>query len=131
MVGSCSVANWIANFRVTANFADGFDRRCFPGRPNGIDGKRIDEVAKRLKSEGSCRSNDQHVIALAQLSGARLLYSNDRNLNHDFVNPELVPQPTGRVYTTLDLENRAFTPVHKKLLDRKDMCPRDSSQRST
>ena len=101
------------------------------GKAERLDGKRIDQVAERLKNEGSCRSNDEHVIALAQLSGARLLFSNDRSLNHDFVNIELVPRPTGRVFTTLDLANKAFTSAHKKLLDRKDMCPRDSSQRST
>ena len=39
----------------------------------------VDDEAIRLTEGGVCRSNDQHVIALGRLSGARLLYSNDRS----------------------------------------------------
>ena len=40
----------------------------------------VDEREEELSREGRCLSNDTHVIALAQISGARLLYSNDRAL---------------------------------------------------
>lgn len=99
------------------------------GKAERLDSKRVNQLAERLKSEASCRSNDQHVIALAQLSGARLLYSNDRKLNRDFEDPQLVPPPFGYVYTTLDSEHKEFTPTHQALLDRKDMCPRPARQR--
>ena len=100
------------------------------GKAVRLDGRRVNQLAEKLKSEESCRSNDQHVIALARLSGARLLYSNDRKLNNDFMNPRLVPPPFGDVYTTLDLEDKELTPAHQELLDRKDMCPRPLPQRS-
>jgi len=48
-----------------------------------------------------CRSNDPHVIALARVSGVRLLCTHDRNsgLMADFKNKELIDKPRGRVYT--------------------------------
>ena len=51
---------------------------------------------ENLHKRHVCRSNDPHVIALAQVSGARLLYSNDRNLQRDFKNKSLIDQPCGR-----------------------------------
>ena len=42
----------------------------------------MNETALTLSD--SCRSNDPHVIALAQINGARLLYSNDEALQKDF-----------------------------------------------
>ena len=98
------------------------------GKAERLNNKVVDETAEKLRNDGLCRSRDQHVIALAQLSGARLLYSNDRRLNRDFEDPRLVPPPYGSVYTTLDLEDKAFTAAHQELLDRKDMCPRHHGQ---
>lgn len=94
------------------------------GKARRLADKQVDAVANQLTRDGACRSNDPHVIALARLSGARLLYSNDKRLNIDFLNGELVPPPCGNVYTTL--HKREFTPHHQALLDRKDMCPRAS-----
>jgi len=96
------------------------------GKARRLAGQQVDAVADQLTSDGACRSNDPHVIALAQLSGARLLYSNDKKLNSDFLNGELVPPPSGNVYTTL--HDRDFTPRHRALLNRRDMCPRPPSQ---
>jgi len=45
-----------------------------------------------------CGSNDAHVIALARVSGARVLCSHDKKLHADFKNKKLVPNPRGRVY---------------------------------
>jgi hypothetical protein len=45
-----------------------------------------------------CRSNDHHVVALARLSGARVLCTNDRNLEADFTNRQLVPAPKAKIY---------------------------------
>ena len=67
-----------------------------------------------------CRSNDSHVIALARISGARLLYSNDLDLHKDFKNPRIINKPRGRVYTTG--ENNDITRTHRTLLNRKDLC---------
>lgn len=45
-----------------------------------------------------CRSNDAHVIALARVSGARILCSDDGLLRDDFRDTSLVADPRGRVY---------------------------------
>jgi len=45
-----------------------------------------------------CLSNDPHVIALARLSGARVLCSHDKNLHRDFTDTNLVPIPQGHIY---------------------------------
>ena len=73
-----------------------------------------------LRREGMYRSNDPHVLALAQVSGARLLYSNDRALQQDFKNKELIDDPRGRVYSTRD--SKDFKSSHRQLLGRRDLC---------
>ena len=81
---------------------------------------------EELRNEGACRSNDPHVLALAQLSGARLLYSNDRNLQRDFRNKSLISNPPGKIYSTGERRNpnKEFRFAHKKLLGRNDLCRR-------
>jgi hypothetical protein len=48
-----------------------------------------------------CTSNDPHVIALARVSGVRLLCTHDTNsgLMADFKNKELIDRPRGKIYT--------------------------------
>ena len=45
------------------------------------------------------RSNDAHVLALARVSGARLLYTDDGDLMTDFKDKRFVDQPRGKVYS--------------------------------
>lgn len=45
-----------------------------------------------------CISDDPHVIALARLSGARVLCSQDKDLHKDFTNISLVSTPQGHIY---------------------------------
>ena len=45
-----------------------------------------------------CRSNDPHVIAIARLSGARTLVTNDSRAMEDFKNTNLVAKPGGKIY---------------------------------
>ena len=81
------------------------------------------EVYRRtmdLQRGGECRSDDPHIIALAQVSGARLLYSNDVELQKDFANKDLIDKPRGRVYSTRMTKD--FIPARRKLLARKDLC---------
>ena len=84
--------------------------------PTAAVGQRTDE----LKQENACMSNDEHVIALAQISGARLLYSNDKDLHSDFTNRALVDGPRGKIYTTR--KKLDFTPAHRRLLERPPPC---------
>ena len=76
--------------------------------------------ARAVELRDSCISNDPHVIALAQVSGARLLYSNDGNLHRDFGNKELIDAPRGKVYSTRD--DKSFRDHHRRLLRRRDLC---------
>ncbi len=85
-----------------------------------IDEAEVMTRASELQAEGQCSSNDQHVIALAQVSGARLLYSNDAQLQEDFKNSRLVDSPRGKVYTTI--RHSDFRPSHRDLLRRTDLC---------
>lgn len=63
--------------------------------------EREENVVRSLKTANGKRlrkSNDPHVIALARVSGARVLCSADQDLHADFKNLNLVPGPKGRIY---------------------------------
>lgn len=80
----------------------------------------VDEREEKLSREGRCRSNDIHVIALAQVSGARLLYSNDRALQDDFRDKGLIDKPRGKMYSTN--RRKDFTSAQEKLLNNRNLC---------
>ena len=86
------------------------------GRMRTINSDQVNTKAKKIKNQ--CVSNDPHIIALAQLSGARLLYTNDGKLQQDFKDKRLIPE--GSIYTTV--QNNNFTSTHKSLLRRQDLC---------
>lgn len=69
----------------------------------------------------SLTSNDPHVIALADVSGARILYSNDENLRDDFRNSVLVSSPRGKLYPTG--ESAKAERRRRRLLNATDLCP--------
>ena len=72
----------------------------------------VNAAETALKADGSCVSDDQHIIALAQVSGARLLYSKDRALHSDFTNPKILSR--GKVYSTMS--STELTDSHRRLL---------------
>ena len=76
---------------------------------------RVDQEAKKIKENGDLQSDDPHIIALAQVSGTRLLFSNDKNLHKDFGNPEVINNPRGKIYSTS--ENTNFTKDKRDLLE--------------
>ena len=61
---------------------------------------KVDTRTEELREDQRLKSDDPHVIALAQVSGARLLYTNDEDLQKDFRNTNLVNNPSGKVYST-------------------------------
>ena len=79
----------------------------------------VDAEAQRIEQGGKLRSDDPHILALARVSGARLLYTNDRDLQKDFRNSRLLRD--GRVYTTVT--NAKFD-RRKKVLLRSHRCRR-------
>ena len=61
-----------------------------------------------------CDSDDPHIIALAHISGARVLCTDDPLLEKDFKNRALVNSPGGHIYKN---------PSHFRLLQHQRGCP--------
>lgn len=74
----------------------------------------------RRRPNGEIRSNDTHVLAIAIVSGARLLYSRDKKLRTDFTNRNVVSEPQGRLYNTGAKDK--VTPQHRLLLRQAEPC---------
>ena len=103
-------------------FREWWQQAVLAGQARGLNGDKEKEViirTKKLIEEGVCKSNDHHVIALAQVSGVHFLYSDDVDLHEDFGNKRLIDKPRGTVYSTKETD--AFTPAHKAML-RKRTC---------
>ena len=104
-----------------SNFRKWWQQAILAGKSRIVNEDNVNTKSEALKNEVTCRSDDLHIIALAQVSGARLLYSNDNNLQQDFKNKTLIDDPRGKVYSTLKDQN--FKNSHRRLLRRKDLCP--------
>ena len=92
------------------------------GRITLLNDDAVDETARQLEQENACRSDDEHVVAIARLSGARLLYSNAVALQDDFTDKALVDRPRGKVYSTrIDQD---LTATHQRLLASRNLCTR-------
>lgn len=85
-----------------------------------ISDKQVNDETRILREQGDCRSNDEHVLALARISGARLLFTNDQDLQDDFRDRDIVGGTTGRIYTTG--RYRDVRRSHRDLLRRTDLC---------
>ena len=103
------------------------------GRVKDIPDSEVEAETANLQAHQICCSNDAHVLALARVSGARLLFSNDQALQEDFNNPQIINEPRGRIYTTVEIDHHAYatrqdagvvTQSHRNLLARTDLCAR-------
>ena len=74
----------------------------------------VNQRAEEVERQQVYESDDPHILALAHISGARLLYSNDQPLHRDFKNPALL-DPPGTIYTTL--RSKAFGAGRRRRLD--------------
>ena len=90
------------------------------GQIRAMDEGDVEAKTRELRRENVCKSNDPHVIALAVISGARLLYSNDEDLHNDFTAKSLIDKPRGKIYSTL--KSKDTTAGHRNLLARRDLC---------
>lgn len=70
------------------------------GNIRRFEDTKVNTITQQLLEGKACRSDDEHIIALAQVSGARLLYTNDQLLQKDFDKKELIDNPRGKVYST-------------------------------
>ena len=110
----------LAELSKTRSFLEWAREAVRSGRMRVVDKETVDAETAQLLNENLCKSNDHHVIALARIGGARLLYSNDRDLQTDFKNKALINDPRGKVYSTSRTPD--FEANHKKLLEDKTLC---------
>ena len=100
------------------------DNRAARGRMRTKGDTEVNARTAELQAEAALRSDDPHVIALAQVSGSRLLYSNDRALQQDFRNRALIDNPRGNVYSTLRSKNLTRS-RKQQLVTRDELCQSD------
>ena len=89
------------------------------GRARQIGDTQVDNETGVLETQ-DIRSDDPHILALARISGARLLFTNDDDLQRDFKNRDIVNNPRGVIYTTRVRQD--VTRTHRDLLRRTDLC---------
>jgi len=95
------------------------------GHLRQVNSQRVAAETKQLSASRASlglKSNDPHVLALAKVSGARLLYTNDKDLMDDFRNLNIL-RPKGKIYSDPQDGKGTFSHVHRKLLQR-TVCPR-------
>lgn len=69
------------------------------GRARAFRTELVDAEQAVVDALPQRRSDDPHVLALARVSGARLLATKDGDLITDFKNSSIVNSPRGKVYT--------------------------------
>jgi predicted nucleic acid-binding protein len=68
-------------------------------RTFNVSDDEVDAEMKRVAALQECKSDDEYIIALARLSRARVLVSQDQDLHRDFKNKKLVDTSRGKLYT--------------------------------
>ena len=84
------------------------------GHAHLVDKSKIIPEENKLQTIKIHKSNDIHILALGRASGARLLYTSDRDLIDDFKKREIINQPRGNIYSS----------AKNKDLLKKDLCKR-------
>ena len=74
-----------------------FNELARAGKARLVDDDLVDEEADKIEAAGNCRSNDQHILALALVGNIRLLCTNDNDLISDFTNVRIL-SPKGNVF---------------------------------
>jgi hypothetical protein len=87
-----------------------------------FDDSTVNAEESRLIAEKLCASDDEHLLALARVSGARVVCTEDHGVWIDMKNKELVDTPRGRVYRTAE---------HVSLLHHDSGCQKPPSQKRT
>jgi hypothetical protein len=70
------------------------------GRAKLIEQAVVDAEEQAVRARGLCSSDDEHLIALARTSGARVFCTEDAALFKDIRNAALLSKPRGRIYRT-------------------------------
>ena len=103
-----------------SGFREWFRQNELSGHLRQVKRSRVEAEEQKVRQANLCRSDDEHVVALALVSGARLLYTNDGDLIKDFKNRQIIAG--GKVYTTDQVDR--VTSAHKRLLTARDICRR-------
>jgi hypothetical protein len=69
------------------------------GRARLVKAELVDGETVKLRESGHLKSNDGHVIALAIVSGARAVATDDVNLMKDVKNKNIVYSPRGWIFS--------------------------------
>ena len=110
----------LEELRGNSDFREWFQQNELSGQLLQVSAEEVDQQERRIKRTGLCASDDEHVLALALVSGARLIYTNDAALIADFKNRGIVANPRGKVYSTV--ENNEVTSAHRRLLADRTLC---------
>jgi len=70
------------------------------GRVNTASKDKLEKEEQDLMRSGHYTSDDPHVLALARVTGARVIFTQDGALRNDFRNPDIIKNPRGKLYTT-------------------------------
>lgn len=65
-----------------------------------VSEEHLKDAVAEFTQHAQRESDDPHVLAVASVSGARLLYTNDVALQRDFTDTRLIRNPRGRVLST-------------------------------
>ena len=68
------------------------------GRARIVDDGQVDQEMAIVIASGLCRSDDEHIIALARVAKVRLLCTDDGDLKRDFSSKTLINHVRGKVY---------------------------------
>ena len=110
----------LEELRGSSDFREWFQRNELSGRLLQVSAEEVGRQEERITRSKLQTSDDEHVLALAVVSGARLLYTNDNLLMDDFRNRDIISGPPGKIYTTRDRKD--YRPAHRKLLGMKNLC---------
>ena len=110
----------LQELRGYSNFVQWLQQALLSNRARRISDQEVNNETEKLREQRICQSNDEHVLGLARVSGARLLFTNDQALTNDFKNRNIIPGVRGRVYTKL--KTKDIRRSHRDLLRRTDLC---------
>ena len=75
------------------------------GKATHIGKEKIISEEAKLQVANEHISDDVHILALARASGARLLYTGDKNLMTDFKTKSIIDNPRGKIYSNAKQKN--------------------------
>lgn len=90
------------------------------GRVRQENDATVDAREAQIRQAGGYISDDPHITALAEVSGSRLLYSNDTALGRDFRDRKLL-SPQGKLLPQKGSKNAQKT--RQRMLSEPDLCP--------